>query len=180
MTLQTSQLDLPLLGDPPNLKIKYANDCHGQVEGHRGGDQRYVLVGKQKLHLALVVLDDPVAEYERPADYEGRPHEHRYGPAESNKECDLFGGPVDAVGQRTRDRKVAVKRNEQQTSHACIAHRVVQTEPQVADVGAQQPLFGYEIQREDGHRIEADYQVRNGQAYEEVIVGRAQLFVDPK
>ena len=76
-----------------------------------------------------------------PQQNERTPHERGDEPTERNEEGYFARGSIHTIRERSRDRKVAIERDEQETGHTCVAHRIVETQPHVTNVRAEKPLF---------------------------------------
>ena len=76
-----------------------------------------------------------------------------------------------------------VKLEAESRQHTCVlggkADGVVETEPEVANNGAERPVLAeQQVRGVEGHREEADEEVAGGEREDEVIVGRADRALD--
>lgn len=95
---------------------------------------------------------------------------------------DHDGGPVGRslrpVRERPRDREVPVEADDEKVQHRGIAGQVVQREPRITDVRTQGPVPEDSVHCEQRHGDEADREVRDCEAEQEVVADRLQLLVD--
>lgn len=97
------------------------------------------------MNAANIIANDSLAMKIGPQQNERTPHERGDEPAERNEEGYFARGSIHTIRERSRDRKVPIERDEQETGHTCITHRIVETQPHVANVRAEKPLFRNEI-----------------------------------
>lgn len=88
------------------------------------------------------------------------------------------GGSLRPVCERPRDREVPVEADDEQVEDRGVAGQVVQGEPRVTDVRSQGPVPEDCVHCEQRHGDEADSEVRDCEAEEEVVADRLQLLVD--
>jgi len=80
---------------------------------------------------------------------------------------------MSAVGQRLRYGQEPVEADDQEVGDGCVAHRVVEGKPGVADEGPEgPPVVEKDIHRVEGHRDDPYGKVGDGQTQQEVVADR--------
>lgn len=82
------------------------------------------------------------------------------------------------VRKRPGNGEVSVEADDQQVEHGGVAGQVVEGQPRITKGGTERPVAHDGVDGEEGHGDEADGDVGDGQAEEEVIAYGLQLLVD--
>ena len=176
--LQLTEAPPPVSSFHINLTIQNAHDGDRKEEGADGGDDRDGGVGKEG-YVAVVLRHTPLTGNVLPREDPRGPEEDGDDPRPGDHHSSLLRGPMGPVGQRSGHGEVPVEADDEQVGDRRVAHRVIQRQPDVADVPSEGPaVVQQEVHGVEGDGYDPDDQVGHGQAQQEVVADRLQLGFD--
>ena len=91
-----------------------------------------------------------------------RPDQTGDEPRAADHDRRSFRRSLRAVGQRTRDRQVAIETDQKKIGDRGVGHGVIHAEPDVAQEGVEGPAIFLEEGEEDGHGEATDGEISDG------------------
>ena len=157
------KFSLPFDRLPPDPHVEGDHDADGGEEGDHDRHNRHVLVAVDKLDVAVVLRNLPLALDVRPSDDPRRPDDGRDGPRREDHQGSLPRRPARAIRQGPRDGEVPIEADHQQVQDTGIGRQVVHGQPDVADDLTEAPFLLQDEDGEQGHADGPDDDVSHGQ-----------------